>query len=34
VDAIREVMEVVDAAGSGELYRRELCAVRLNHYNE
>jgi len=29
VDAIRKgkVMEVVDAAGSGQLYRRELCAV-------
>lgn len=27
MDAIRKVMEVVDAAGSGQLYRRELCAV-------
>lgn len=27
VDVIRKVMEVVDAAGSGQLYRRELCAV-------
>lgn len=27
VDTIRKVMEVVDAAGSGQLYRRELCAV-------
>lgn len=27
VDAIRKVMEVVETAGSGPLYHRELCAV-------